>query len=50
LGLKIGDQVLLRKDMTVILGLSQQFTQMGQSGLNAEQNQNDYTLGESHLL
>ena len=49
---KIGDQVLLRKmvssakvkvGMKGILGLSQQFIQMGLSGFNAEQNQNDST-------
>ena len=43
---KVGDKVLLRKDgilrnqkvgMKVILGLSHQFIQMGQSGFNAEQ-------------
>jgi hypothetical protein len=36
--------------MKVILGLSYQSIQMGQSGFNVEQNQNDLTTGESHLF
>jgi hypothetical protein len=40
----------LKVRINVILGLSHQFIQMGQSAFNMEQNQNDSTLGESHLL
>ena len=36
--------------LKVILGLSHQFIQMGQLGFNAEENQNDSTLGESHIF
>ena len=36
--------------MNVILGLTHQFIQMGQSWFNAEQNQNNESLGESHLF
>ncbi len=39
-----------RVGMSVILGLSHQFIQMGQLGFNAEQSQNDWILGESHLF
>ncbi len=47
---QVGDKVLLQKDgilanqrvgMNVILGISHQFIQMGQSGFNVEQSQND---------
>jgi hypothetical protein len=34
--------------MKVILGLSYQLIQMGQSGFNVEQDLNDLILGESH--
>ena len=36
--------------MNVILGPSHQFIQMGQSGVNVEQSQNDFTLEELHLF
>ena len=39
-----------RVGMNVILGLSHHFIQMGQSGFNAEQSQNDLTLEELHLF
>ncbi len=36
--------------MKVILGLSHQFIQMGQSGFNMEQSQNDWTFRELYLF
>ena len=53
---KIGDQVLLIKDGILCKGESWYesdpwtITFVHKNGFNAEQNQNDYTLGESHLL
>ena len=55
----IGNQIFLetmvsstnqKVGMRMILGISQQFTQMGQSEFNAEQNHNVWTLGESHCF